>query len=246
MSSSRAFRTLWRRELKSMLRSLFGWIIIAAFAAAVGSLLLFSLWRLDGRIIQSLPALFATDVALALPPLIAFATMRSFAEERQNGTLEGLLTVPVSDSAVVWAKFAGAYTVVVLAIAAAIGSLAIYAEYVAHLGSPIDYRRTGVASATVLLLLHAASLTALGVLVSLYSRRPALAAVATLFLSIPPVLFLAGAFANAGLPAWFDRLDIGTVADGVVDSRPIVFALSTLFLFLFASIRALESRRWKL
>ncbi len=243
MSSSRAFRTLWRRELKSLLRSLFGWAIIAAFAAAVGGLLLFSLWHLDGRIVRPPRAPCVPDMALALPPPLAFATMRSFAEERQNGTLEGLLTVPVPDSAIVWAKFAGAYTVVVLAIAAAVGSFAVYAEYV-HIAR--DYRRTGIASATAILLLHAASLTALGILVSLYSRRPGIAAIATLALSIPPVLFLAGTFAPAGLPAWFDRLDICAIADGVVDSRPVVFALSTLFFFLFASIRALESRRWKL
>ena len=242
-ASSRVFYTLWRREFKSLLRSMFGWFLIASFAAVVGGILLFVLWHFDGLIAQPLPAVFSASLAAAFPPLIAFATMRSFAEERQNGTLENLLTAPIPNSAIVWAKFAGAFTVVVLAIAAAVGGLALYAELA---DASIDYSRTALGNAIATLIPHAASLTALGILVSILARSQGQAAIVSFALFIPPVLFLCGAFSNAELPAWFNRLDIRPAAYGTIDTRPVVFALSTLFLFLFASVRALESRRWKL
>lgn len=242
MSAKRQFRTLWRREMKSHLRSYSGWLLIAGFAAAVGGLLLLGIWRADGTV-QTLPILFSSAVVAALPPLIALTTMRGFAEERQRGTLEGLLTAPVPDSAVVMAKFAGAYMVVVFAVLSAVGSLAVYAETAVP---PPDYSRTGVAVSTVLILLHAASLTALGTLVSILSSRQSQAAAATLALTLVPVLFLSGALADADLPVWFGTLDVRLIARGVIDTRPIVFALTTLFLFLFAAVRALEERRWRL
>jgi hypothetical protein len=132
---------------------------------------------------------------------------------------------------------------VVLAVLAAVGSLAVYAETAVP---PPDYSRTGVAASTMLVLLHAASLTALGTLVSIVSGRQSQAAIATLLLTFGPALFLSGAFADADLPMWFGTLDVRLIARGVIDTRPVVFALTTLFLFLFIAVRALEARRWRL
>lgn len=241
MSLGRQFRTLWRRELKSHLRSMFGWILIAGSAAFVGGLLLLGIWKSDGQV-QTLPILFANAIVVLLPPLTGLATMRSFAEERQRGTLEGLLSSPVPDRTLVFAKFAGAYTVAVLSLAAAVGGLVLYAE-TADIHP--DYSRTGIAAVSAMFLFHSAAFTAFGILISILSRSPAIAAAVTCFLATPAALLLSGGLVNTSLPDWFDQLSITQIASGSLDSRPVVFALSALFLFLFASVRALEARRWK-
>lgn len=242
MSARRLFQTLWRREVKAAYSTLSSWMLVAGYAAVVGTLLLFNIWKAEGTV-QTVPILFAISLVAALPPLTAFATMQSFAGERQRGTLEGLLANPIPDSAVVLAKFAGAYVFVILAIAAAIGGLAVYAETVSH---PIDYSRTGTATAIAMVLLHAASFTAFGILVSVHSRHPAESAIVTALLTFIPTLLICGTLIDAKLPDWFNSLDIRSAARGLVDTRPVVLALSTLALHLFAATRALESRRWSL
>ena len=145
--SPHPFRTLWRREMKTYLRSMTGWCLVAGFAAAVGASLLVGIRHEDGTL-QTLPILFAESVVRMLPALVALATARTFAGERSRGTLELLLTAPVPDRAVVAAKFAGAFMIVAFALLAAIGGLALYAE----IASPTpDYSRTGVAAVSAMI-----------------------------------------------------------------------------------------------
>ena len=241
-ASPHTFRTLWRRELKLRFRGMSGWFLVAGFAAVVDAALLFGIWRERGSF-QTLPALFAEAMLWALPALVALATMRTFAEERSRGTLELLLTAPVPDRSVVLAKFAAAYTVVAVAVAAAIGGLAIYAE----IASPAaDYVRRYVAAATGMLLLHAAAWTAAGVLASLLAGSQAAAAAMTFAITLPAALVLSGALSEAGLPEWFGHLAIRPAARGIVDTRPVTLAVTMTLLVLFATVRALEARRWKL
>lgn len=236
------FRTIWRRELKFYLRGMSGWLLVAGFSAITDAVLLVRIAEESGKM-QTIPNLFAAALLWALPALVALVTMRTFAEERATGTLELLLTAPVPDRSVVLAKFAAAYTVVFLAVLASIGGLAIYAET----ASPHpDYSRTGVAAATGVLLLHAASWTAAGLLASLFVRRQAAAAILTLAVTLPAALVLSGELAPYTSFKSLEYLAIGEVARGVVDSRTIVLAVSTLLLYLFTAVRALEARRWKL
>lgn len=241
-TTQHVFRTLWRRDLKFYLRGMSGWLLVAGFSAVTDAILLLRIAQETGKM-QTVPNLFAGALLWTLPALVALVTMRSFAEERANGTLELLLTAPVPDRAVVLSKFASAYTVVFLAVLASIGGLALYAET----ASPHpDYSRTGVAAASLVLLLHAASWTAAGLLGSLFVRRQAAAAVLSLAISLPAALALSGVLTAFVPLRIFEQIAIGEVARGVIDQRTVVLALSTLFLFLFAALRVLESRRWKL
>lgn len=240
--SPHPFRTLWRRELKTYLRSMTGWCLVAGFASAVGASLLVGIRHEDGTL-QTLPILFAESVVRMLPALVALATARTFAGERSSGTLELLLSAPVPDRSVVAAKFAGAFTLVTLALLAAVGGLALYAE----VASPApDYSRTGVATVGAMLLLHAGAWTAGGVLISLLTRRPMAAAAATFAVVLLASLLVSGELSHAGLADWLVQMDIHKAANGVVDTRPVVLASSVLLLLLFISVRLLESRRWKL
>ena len=245
-TSPHTFRTLWRRELKLRFLGMSGWFLVAGFAAAVAAQLLLGVWRERGSA-QTLPILFAEAVVWALPPLVALATMRTFAEERSRGTLEMLLTAPVSDRAVVLAKFAASFTVVVVAFAAAVAGLAMYSEIA---NPPPDYSRTCLGLALTVLIPHAAAWTAAGVLASLFTRSQAAAAAMTFVATLPAALVLSGSLSNAfpgtGLAAWLGQMKIRQAALGTLDTRQVVLGISMLFLLLFTAIRALEARRWKL
>ena len=251
MSAARTFRTLCRRELKESFRGGYGWSVAAGCAGAVGALFLLLLWKAEGTV-QTIPTLFAMALTASLPFLASVATMRPFAGARASGELEVLLTDPVPETAVVLAKFCGAFLVVVAAFAATVGSLAVYAELVDRVGSlrasswEVDYSRTGTACAVATLLAHAAAFSAVGTLVSLLSRRPSQAAVGTFAVTLPAVPFLMGALADADLSEWLSSMDVRPAARGIMDARPFVLAATVAFLALFSAIRVLEVRRWKL
>ncbi len=238
---SRLFLTLLRRELKTYLRSMFGWTLIAVFSAAVSGIFLLSMARAEGSV-QTVEILFSTAVAFVLPALTALATMRTFAEERQSGTLEVLLSAPVPDATVVTAKFAGAFCVVALALALSVGPLAIYREII----GVRNFTRKALAVSIGLLAAHGAAWTALGVMSSLLCRRQAVAALLSVGLTFPASLFVSNSLSDIRLPTFFQAVSVVYTAHGVFDTRPLVLALSLAFLFLFASARLLESRRWSL
>lgn len=238
----RTFLTLWRRDVLSSLRGMLAWTVVAAYAASTAMLLLLALHASEGTV-QTLPTLYTRVLTLTLPALTALVTMRSFSEERQNGTLESLLTAPVSDTAVVLAKFMAAIVLVVVALTAAVLGLVLYVE--TALPPPV-YSRTGIVAAIAVLLLHATTWTAAGLVTSLLSRHQAVAAVASLLAAAPHCLLAAGLAPAVRTSGYLDSLSVTHVARGVVDSRPLLLCASLTALLLFAAVRILEARRWKL
>ncbi len=234
--------TLCRHDSLSAARSTFSWTLVAGFAAFTNLLLLISLYVAEGSI-QTLQTLYATALIVSLPALCALATMRSFTEERQNGTLETLLTLPVTDRQVVFAKFGAALLLVVVAMAASLGGFVLYVE--TALPAPV-YSRTGIASSLAVILLHAAGWTAVGILTSLLTRHQAVAAVACLLATGPHSLIASGLAPGILPSSYLDSLSIAHVARGVLDSRPILLSATLTALFLFLAVRVLEARRWSL
>lgn len=232
---------LLKREVNSAMRSTLGWGICALFASFTGILLLLSLRQAEGTVV-SLAVLYAKLLSVTIPVLVAFATMRLFPEERQTGTLETLLTAPVSDAQVVISKFAGAYFVVVFGVAASVVGFAAYCE---SAGPAPAYSRTGLAAALVMLAFHSAAWTAAGTLISLVSRSQTVAGIAAILVLLPHGLLTAGMFPVSGVPPFVVSLGIEQVARGVWDTRPVVLSGTILYLSLFAATRILEARRWR-
>lgn len=92
--------------------------------------------------------------------------------------------------------------------------------------------------------LHAATWCALGTLISLLSKHQAPAGVATLAATLAWATM-----ATDNLPEFTDtlipvRFDVADFARGIIDTRFIFAAVSTLIFLLFCAIRILESRRW--
>jgi ABC-2 type transport system permease protein len=177
---------------------------------------------------------------LMLPPAL---TMRSFAEERRAGTIETLLTAPVSTPAVVLAKWCSAYVTYLIAWAPTF----LYMVVLRRAGE-IDWRVVGASYLGVALL--GAALLAIGVLMSAMTRSQFVA----LLLSFAVVLGLfiigIGEFVFDSGPAhdicqyvsiWTHMSDF---SKGLIDSRRVIFDLSLTAVPLFITVRAVDAWRW--
>jgi len=183
---------------------------------------------------------FAGTIALFLIPMI---TMRLIAEEKRTGTIELLLTSPVTDMEIILGKWLGA----VLLYTSVLGMSVLNIAMLFLWGKP-DIKPLLVAYLG--LLLQGGCLLALGTLISTMTRNQIVAGGVTFFVSL--LLWLL---------SWFTAFDSGPFAQiinylsivthmenfskGVIDTKDIVFYLSFIFLCLFLTKRSMESLRWR-
>lgn len=249
----RAFITLTRRELAAYFVSLTGYVIIAATTFLVGLSFVVLLERLgnDPSPMPVTELFYVTQfywliVILATPVV----TMRLFALEKFSGTFETLMTTPVRDATVVLAKFSAAlifYVVMWLPILACLFVIQHYARQSGAL-------ETGTLGSLYLgIALFGALYLSLGCFASALTRSQMVAAMGTLMLGVS--LFALGYLADqipADAPwqaqilsrfALFEQMHDFT--RGVVDTRTVVLYASLTFFFLFLTLRAVESRRWR-
>ena len=248
-----AFLTLTRRELATFFVSITGYIIIAAATFLVGLSFVVMLFRL-GSDTSTMPVTelfyntpFFWFILLLAAPVI---TMRMFALEKYSGTFETLMTTPVTDAQVVLAKFTAAmlfYVVMWLPMLACLFLVQRYSKPPASLDM-------GAVGGTYLgIFLLGGLFLSLGCFASSLTRGQMVAAMMSLVMGLS--LFLLGFLADQ-IPAqapWqaqvlrsfslFEQMQ--DFARGVVDTRPIVFYVSLTLFFLFLTLRAVESRRWR-
>jgi ABC-2 type transport system permease protein len=244
-----AFFHLWRRENGACFRTSIAYVIGAFFLLLTG----FGFWmRLSqlsrGVLDGDLPSSFFGSpgfwlVLMIVTPLL---TMRLFAEERRMGTLESLMTAPVTETEVVLAKFASAYSIFLLLWVPTLAYAAILKQCGAQL-PPIDLG--SVAAGYLGTALLGAFFLATGLLCSLLTRHQIVAAMASLatmglLLSAGLLPFHARAEAVGSVASLFSaQVHMGDFAAGVLDTRAIVWYVSATVLVLFSSIRILEARR---
>lgn len=172
----------------------------------------------------------------------AAITMRLFAEERRSGTLEILMTAPVTDTEAVLGKFLGA----VFFYAALWAPTLIYV-FILRRFSPIAMGP--VASGYLYVLLSGGMFLALGLLVSIMTRSQIVAAIVSFVFML--LLFLVPVFMEQSASGiWRDALSYintwshaGDFGKGLVDSRAIVYYASAIGFFLFLSVRTLAAKR---
>lgn len=244
-----AFVHLWRREIAAWFRTSGAYVIGVFFLILTG----FSFWMMIANQARGAPAtelaggLFGTPwFWLAMLTVCPLLTMRLFAEERRLGTLEMLLTAPVTETEVVLAKFAGAYCALLLLWLPTLAHVFIIRRGNVPL-PPIDWG--ALAAGYLGAALVGAFFLSVGLLSSLLTRHQAIAAMGCL--AVLGVLLSAG-----WLPAYFHsehlRLLVQAVsapahmrdfAAGIIDTRAVVWYASATALLLFVSIRLLEARR---
>ncbi len=183
------------------------------------------------------------NLAIAQLFVLPMLTMRSFAEERRQGTLELLLTCPVSPGAVVLGKWLAALILCGVLLA----GTSVFPVLLASYGTP-DW---GVVVTGYLgLALVAAAFTAAGLFASSLTDDQVAAGLLGIVMLLP--LWLVGR-ADVLLPqdwaAWVAPLGLGTHLQGfdrgVLDTADLAYFACLVAGFLFLTFRSLESRRWR-
>jgi ABC-2 type transport system permease protein len=169
--------------------------------------------------------------------------MRLLAEEQKLGTLELLLTAPVRDWEVVVGKFAAAFLIVLATIA-----LTLY--YVLMLYWYGDPDTGPVLTAYLGLVLHGTAGVAVGMLASSLSANQIVSATVgtSVLLSlhfVDQVAEQTSGIAEDVLNGLSTNEHLLDFSRGIVDTSHIVYYISLSAVFLFLTIRSLETRRWR-
>ena len=126
--------SLYIKELKTFLSSIIGYIIIGVFLIISG-LFLWVFPNMDNIMeagLSDVQGLFNLSQFLFIF-LVPAITMRSFAEEKRTGTMDLLLTKPLTDMQIIWAKFLSCLTLLVIALIPTL----VYVISVYFLGNPV-------------------------------------------------------------------------------------------------------------
>lgn len=242
----RNFLAIWRRELAACFLSPIAYVTMVFFLIAAGSTFLVGAIRNTGNNVFLTSLLFAS-IVMWLTILISIISMRLFTEEIRAGTIEMLMTAPVTEAEVVLGKYAGAVTFALFVVAPAIGSIYLLSAMSPAVG-PVD--AGAVAGGCCITVLVTSFCMSMGLLVSLMTRNQIAAAISCLCL-IWLFLFLgnivaAFPFMPQKLAGYLSVLThVDEFSRGSVDTRPVIMYLSGTVFMLFASVRVLESRRWK-
>lgn len=229
-----------KRELQSIFDSLIAYIMIIVFLALSG---LFT-WLYGSDIFYVNQASLQSFFGIAFWTLFFFIpalTMKQIAEERKTGTIEMLLTKPVSEWQVLWGKFLA--TLLLIAIALLL-TLPYYIT-VWSLG-PIDHG--AVWTGYLGLLLMSAAYISIGLFASSLTNNQIVAFLLALFIGIFFHLIFGFLASNmSGLIASvFSYLSLSThyesITRGVIDTKDIIFFLSIVFMGIISSEAILVKR----
>lgn len=240
---------IFKKEISGFFSSLTGYIA-ASFFLIVNGLVI---WVFPGSMnvldsgYSTLETLFsiAPWVFIFLVPAI---TMKTFAEEKKNGTIELILTRPISDIKLVLGKyFASVLLVLLILIPSLIFFISIYL-----LGSPVGNIDTGGTWGSFIgLFFLAAGYAAIGVFASSFTDNQI---VSFLFAIVISLFIFSGFDAIASLSFFSEfkyflvQLGINehysSMSRGVIDTRDVVYFVSLSTLFIIATRIKIQSRKW--
>ena len=182
----------------------------------------------------------ASVVVLFVLPMI---TMRTYAEEKRSGTIELLLTSPLTDAQIILGKFLGAVALYTTMLAVTVLYIAILFWYGAPEWKPI------VAGYLGLLLLGGCFL-ALGLFISSTTKNQIVAGVVTfaVFLMLWVIDWI-GDSAGQTTKTILSYLSITDHFDdfskGIIDTKHVVYYLSFITFGLFLTSKSVDSERWR-
>jgi ABC-2 type transport system permease protein len=253
-------RNIWtvcRRELYAYFVSPIAWVLLTIFALLSGVFTydmaaLFVRAGFESQMQgQSFPmnvneqviAPLLSNISVVGLFLIPLISMRLFAEEKRQGTIELLLTSPVHDTELVIGKWLSAvlmYGALLLVLLADVSFLFVY-------GNP-DWRPflTGFLG----VLLQGACILALGTFISTLTRNQIVAGAIGFGLALVLwILSWSTSFGNSPTVQVLNYLSIishqDTFTRGIIDTKDVIYYLSMIFFGLFLTTRSLESLRWR-
>lgn len=222
-----------KKEINSFFASSIGYLVIAIFLTLNGLFL----WLFKGEF-NILDYGFAdlSSFFLLAPWILIFlipaVTMRSFSDEKKQGTLELLLTKPISNFYIVLGKYFGSLILILIALLPTL--LYVYTIY--QLGSPVGNLDTGsIVGSYFGMLFLAATYTAIGIFTSSLTNNQIVAFITAGIICLILYIGLEG-FAEVTSIFYLEKLSMSfhykSMSRGVLDSRNLVYFLSLTSFFL--------------
>lgn len=241
--------TLFLKEIKEFFSSITGYLVVIVFLL-VNSMFM---WIFRGSFnvfdigVANIDTLFVISpwVFLFLVPAI---TMNMFAGELKSGTMELLLTRPLTEFQIVFAKYMAAVVLVLIALIPTF----FYLFSINSLADPIGNVDFGAIFGSYIgLFFLAAIYSAIGIFASSFSKN---AIISFLFSVLFCYIFFLG-FENLAFIGFSGKISdfiismgindhYKSMSRGVIDSRDIVYFLSVISIFIFMTKLRLESRKW--
>jgi ABC-2 type transport system permease protein len=236
-----------KKEISSFFSSAIGYLVIGLFLVVTGLFL----WVFQGPF--NITETGFADLApfFQIAPwififLIPAITMRSFSEEQKVGTLELLLTKPISKLQLTLGKFLGAFALIILAIIPTL----IYVVAIYQLGNPVGNLDVGVTIGSYIgLMLLAATFTAIGIFASSLTDNQIIAFIIAVFLSFFLYFGLEGIAAFSTTSSVRDFINLmgiqshyTSISRGVVDTRDLIYFISVTAFFIIITMMKLHKR----
>lgn len=236
------------KEVNSFLDSLIGYIVICVFLTGIGLLM----WVFPETSVleygfADMDTLFsfAPYVFMFLIPAIA---MRMFAEEKRSGSLEMLLTKPLTDLQIIAGKYLAGFILVLFSLAPTI----VYYFSLYQLGSPSgNIDSAGVFGSYLGLILLGGVFMGIGIFSSSITQNQIVAFIVAVFLSF---MMYSGLGSLAMINEWgrlsatFEQLGLlshyQSMSKGLIDSRDVIYFLSVISVMILSTNLVLKSRTW--
>jgi ABC-2 type transport system permease protein len=245
-----------QKELKSYFASPIAYIIVGVFALVFGYFYFVSVtFFLQASLQMGMPGAGQVNInTMAIRPLLQniavvalfmlpLITMRTYAEEKRTGTIELLLTSPLTDTQIVLGKFLGAVALYALMLAVTwihIGILFVY-------GNP-EWKP--IVTGYLGLLLMGAAFMSIGLLISSLTRNQIVAGVVTfsvllLLWTLNWMSESSGPMAQKVLSALSITERFDDFSKGVISVSHLVYYVSFITFGLFLTTKSVDSERWR-
>ncbi len=245
-----------RKELRSYFASPIAYVVVGLFALVFG---FFYIIMLNFFVQQSMQSAMGgggpmnvnrdliryvfQNAAVVLLFVVPMITMRSYSEEKRTGTIELLLTSPVSDLQIMFGKFLGAMALYAVMLAVTLVHVGLLFAYGNPEWKPVAVSYLG-------LLLMGGCFVSVGLLFSSLTRNQIIAAALTfVILLLLWVTDWATNFASPGVGSFLNYLSITSHLDdftkGIIDTKHVIYYLSFITFGLFLTARAADSERWR-
>ncbi|MEJ8756766.1 gliding motility-associated ABC transporter permease subunit GldF [Pontibacter sp. H259] len=237
-----------KKEFNGFLNSLIAYMVIAVFLVATGMFM----WVFPESSVLTygfadMQTLFSMAPWLFLF-LIPAITMRTFAEEKREGTIELLLTKPITDLQLILGKYFAALLLVLFALLPSL----IYYYTVYELGNPAgNVDSAAVVGSYLGLIFLAGVFCAIGVFASSISSNQIISFIVALFMcyiiytgfdllsSIPALASYSYLIGQLGISYHYDA-----ISKGLIDSRDVLYFLTVIAIMILSTKLVLSSRKW--
>jgi ABC-2 type transport system permease protein len=193
-----------------------------------------------GQVMRVFLGLLSTLILFITP----FLTMGVFAEERKRGTMELLMTSPISEIQVVLGKFLASLSLFAVMLLPTAG----YVVYMYLHSEPLPPWRLLLAGYAGILLLGG-SLLALGIFISSLTESQLIASVLTFVAFLLLWVVDLGQTTEGGIGAVLQYLSASRHYDdfarGIIDTSGLIYYFSFMLLFIFLTVRSIDSMRWR-